>query len=96
MGVMPDGTTSNRLYWVYVLLSLKDKKRYVGYTQDINVRLKEHQEGKVSSTRDRRPFKLMYVEGCLNKEDAYRREGYLKTTDGRRFLAKRLKCFLSK
>lgn len=91
---MPDGTTSNKLYWVYILLSLKDKKRYIGYTQDITLRLKEHREGKVFSTKSRRPLKLIYLEGCLNQEDAYRREGYFKTTDGRRFLAKRLKCFL--
>lgn len=89
---MPGGTTSKKLYWVYVLLSLKDKKRYVGYTNDINKRLKEHTEGKVFSTKQRRPFMLLYVEGCTNQEDAIRREGYLKTTDGRRFLAKRLKC----
>jgi len=36
------------------------------------------------------PFRLIYFEGCLNEEDAKRREGYLKTTQGRRFLGLRL------
>ena len=36
------------------------------------------------------PFKLIYFEGCLNEEDAKRREGYLKTTQGRRFMGLRL------
>lgn len=91
--VMPGGTTSKKLYWVYVLLSLKDDKRYIGYTHEINRRLEEHANGKVPSTKFRRPLKVIYVEGCLDKEDAERREKYLKTTDGRKFLAKRLKSY---
>lgn len=90
---MPSGTTSKMFFWVYVLESYKDEKRYVGYTNDINKRLKEHKEGKVISTKPRRPFKLIYIEGCTNQQDAMRREKYMKTTDGRRFLSKRLKCY---
>lgn len=90
---MPSGTTSKKIYWTYVLLSLKDQKKYVGYTENINERLKQHKEGKVFSTKPRRPLILIYLEGCLNEVDARRREGYLKTTDGRRFLAKRLKTY---
>lgn len=91
--LIPSTTTLNKIYWVYVLLSLKDKKRYIGYTENINERLKQHKEGKVFSTKLRRPLILNYLEGCLDKQDAKRREGYLKTTGGRRFLAKRLKNY---
>ena len=90
---MPGRTTSKKLYWVYVFLSLKDKERYIGYTNDINTRLNEHKNGKVFSTKSRGPLRLIYLEGCLDKQDAQRREGYLKTTGGRRFLAKRLKSY---
>lgn len=90
---MPSTTTLKKIYWVYVLLSLKDKKRYVGYTEYINERLKQHKEGKVFSTKPRRPLILIYLEGCLDEGDVKRREGYLKTTGGRRFLAKRLKNY---
>jgi putative endonuclease len=92
---MPSGTTSKMFFWLYVLESRNDEKRYVGYTNDINKRLKEHEDGKVVSTEPRRPFKLIYLEGCTNQKDAMRREKYMKTTDGRRFLSKRLKCYYS-
>ncbi len=90
---MPGSTTSNKIYWVYVLESKKDGLRYIGFTSDINNRLKQHFIGKVFSTKYRRPLKLIYIEGCLNLEDARRREKYLKMTGGRRFLAKRLKSY---
>lgn len=90
---MPRSTTSKNIYWVYVLLSLKDKLRYIGYTEDINKRLWEHWQGLVNSTSYRKPLKLIYLEGCCEKSDAKRREKYLKTTGGARFLAKRLKNF---
>ena len=89
--IMPSSTTSKmRLYYVYVLESLRDKKRYIGFTIDLKSRLKAHQKGLSFSTKSRRPLKLIYFEACLNYNDAKRREHYLKTTGGRRFLAKRL------
>lgn len=89
---MPGSTTS--IYWVvYVLQSLKDGNDYVGRTKDLNRRYAEHQNGEVFSTKGRRPLIVIYFEGCLSKDDAQRREKYLKTTGGRRFLAKRLKSY---
>ncbi|MBI3631733.1 MAG: GIY-YIG nuclease family protein, partial [Candidatus Staskawiczbacteria bacterium] len=44
--------------------------------------------------KTRTPFKYIYVEGCHNEQDAKRREGYLKTTQGNRFLKLRLREFL--
>jgi len=44
------------MHYVYVLLSLKDSRFYTGYTEDLRKRLEEHQQGKVNSTRDRRPY----------------------------------------
>ena len=86
---MPGSTTSN-YYVVYVLESHKDKKRYIGFTTNLQKRIEKHNQGKVFSTSPRKPFKLIYAELCLNYQDAKRREHYLKTTGGRRFLAKRL------
>jgi putative endonuclease len=91
---MPGSTTSN-YYIVYVLESILDKKRYVGFTTNLQGRIGEHNAGKNFSTRFRKPFKLIYSELCTNSEDAKRREYYLKTTGGRRFLAKRLKNYYS-
>lgn len=88
---MPSNTTfSIMFFYVYVLKSLKDGNRYIGFTDNLKKRLKEHDNGQTFSTQFRLPFKLIYFEGCLNKEDAKRREKYLKTTQGRRFLGLRL------
>ena len=82
-------------YYVYVLQSLADGNFYTGYTNDLEKRLAEHQGGKVFSTNSRRPFKLIYYEFCLNREDAAKREKYLKTAWGKRYLKNRLKNYLT-
>jgi putative endonuclease len=82
-------------YYVYILFSLKDKKFYAGYTENLKLRFKEHQQGKVESTKNRRPLQLIYFEGCLNKKDAMHREKYLKTYLGKMFLKNRLKSYLT-
>jgi len=82
-------------YYVYVLLSLKDKKFYSGYTENLKSRFEEHCKGKVRSTKDRRPLKLVYSEACFNKIDALRRERYFKTHYGNQFIHKRLKSYLT-
>lgn len=83
------------MYYVYILESLKDSKRYTGYTSDLELRLEAHQNGKVTSTKNRRPLKLIYYEACLDKADAKQREKYFKTHHGRQFLGNRLKSYLT-
>ena len=78
-------------FYTYVLESLKDGKRYIGYTSNLKRRLEEHKKGQSLSTKFRSPFKLIYFEGCTRLVDAKRREKYLKTTPGNRFLSLRLK-----
>ena len=65
-------------------------------TVDIRKRLKEHNEGFYESwTKGRGPFELIYCEMCKNKEDARKREIYLKTGMGKRYLKNRLRRFLA-
>ena len=78
-------------FYVYVLESQKDKQKYIGYTNNLKRRIEEHMAGNSFATKFRLPFKLIYFEGSLSQNDAKRREGYLKTTQGRRFLGLRLK-----
>jgi putative endonuclease len=80
---------------VYILQSQKDEKFYAGYTKNIQKRIEEHNSGKVRSTKERRPFKLIYWEGCVNQQDAIKREKYLKTAWGKRYLKGRLKNYLT-
>jgi len=61
------------MYFTYVL---KDTNLYVGYTDDLNNRLKQHKSGKVKSTAFRLPITLIYYECCLNKFDAIKRERF--------------------
>jgi len=66
-------------YFVYILTSLKDSKRYIGMTSDLNKRLKEHNSGKVKSTKNRRPLELIYTEEFTSKQDALNRETFFKS-----------------
>ena len=78
------------MHYVYILFSFKDKKFYVGYSQNLNRRLREHQRGKVRSTKNRRPLQLVCYEAYLTKTEAQRREKYLKSSDGKKNLRKRI------
>lgn len=69
-------------YYVYILLSLKDKKFYIGFTTNLRARLVEHATGRVLSTKNRRPFKLIHYEYIINMADAKAREVYLKSGAG--------------
>lgn len=75
-------------YYTYVLLSLRDKKFYVGYTTNLKNRLQYHARGEVSSTRLRRPLTLVHYEYFINKKDALAREVFLKSGFGREQLRK--------
>ena len=78
------------MYYTYVLKSKRDDKYYIGFTRDLKNRFKEHGDGGVKSTKDRRPLELIYYEACLSKEKALKREKYFKTGFGRRFLKDRI------
>ncbi len=82
------------MYFVYILRSRKDKKLYTGYTNDLKKRFKLHNAGKIISTMNRTPLELVYFEACLNQQDATRREKYLKTAWGKRYIKSRLKNYL--
>jgi len=84
-----------QFYYVYVLKSELDNNLYTGYTKDIELRFEQHQKGKVESTKNRRPLKLIYYEACLSQQDATHREKYLKTHYGKMFIGNRLKSYLT-
>jgi putative endonuclease len=66
------------MFVVYILKSLKDLSLYIGYSSNLKKRLLAHSNGKVFSTKSRRPFKLVYCEAYISKEDAMHREKNLK------------------
>lgn len=83
------------MFYTYVLKSDVDNQFYSGITKDLKLRFDQHCKGQVESTRDRRPLRLIYYEACLTHEDALKRERYFKTYNGKRFLHKRLKSYLT-
>lgn len=78
-------------YYVYILQSTKDQSLYIGYTADLKLRLQKHNRGLNFSTKTKRPWQLLHYEAYRNKDDAMRREKYLKTSQGSRLLRRMLK-----
>lgn len=62
---------------MYVLKRV-DERLYVGFTNNIRNRIKEHSEGKVFSTKKFLPVKLIYYECYLSIKDAKQRESMIK------------------
>ncbi|OGF49719.1 hypothetical protein A3G55_03145 [Candidatus Giovannonibacteria bacterium RIFCSPLOWO2_12_FULL_44_25] len=78
--------------YIYVLKSLKNGKRYVGSTDLLpGERLKKHNYGSNKFTRRNGPFELVYQESCADKTNARKRENFLKSGVGRKFLDEILK-----
>ena len=86
------------MHYVYVLKSQKYRsiKIYIGSTSDLVKRVKQHNSSETKSTRFGIPWKLVYYEAFLNKEDALKRERRLKSgTSAIGFLKQRIKQSLS-
>ena len=66
------------MFYVYIIKSKKDKSIYIGYTEDLIKRMKEHNSGKSIYTRNKYPYELIYYESYKHKTDAKYRENNLK------------------
>lgn len=84
------------MFCTYVLISLKDRRLYIGQTNDLHRRLLEHCRGEVSSTNRRRPLKLIFAEAFLTRLESERREEWLKSGAGRNELKRILELTLRK
>ncbi|OIO50112.1 excinuclease ABC subunit C [bacterium (Candidatus Gribaldobacteria) CG_4_10_14_0_2_um_filter_41_16] len=78
------------MYYTYIIKSLRDNHIYAGHTNNLKKRFNQHNQGLIASTKNRRPFKLLYYEACNIIDDAIRREKMLKTGFGRAYLKRRL------
>ena len=65
------------MYYVY-LLSDDIKKVYIGYSENVERRIKEHKNKKVYTTRRMKNPKLFYYEAYIDLESAKEREKKLK------------------
>ena len=83
------------MWYVYVLHSLKTGLWYTGSTKDLRKRISRHNGGENFSTKPGVPWRLLYYEAGLAREDARAREKYLKSGMGKRYLRDRLKFFFA-
>ncbi len=65
---------------IVYILKCSDNTLYCGWTNNLEKRLREHNEGHNGAkyTRGRRPVKLVYQESCLTRSDALKREKEIK------------------
>jgi len=78
------------MYIIYVLKSKLTNHYYIGQTNNITKRLKEHNAGLVASSKRYKPWMLHYSEVAPTKIEALCREKYLKSHAGRNWLKKNL------
>jgi putative endonuclease len=78
------------MFYIYVLWSTKINKRYIGSTQDVKKRLKEHNRGSNKFTKGGKPWKVVYTEAYDTKSKALKREIFLKSGIGRKWLDENL------
>ena len=68
------------MVFVYLIRSLKPKVKwvYVGSANNVEKRLKQHNSGQVTSTKSRRPYKLIHTEKYNTIDEACAREKEIK------------------
>jgi len=81
------------MYYVYVVQN-EWGNLYIGYSRDIQTRVKDHNSGRgARTTRRDGPWRLIYLEGYLSQKDAVGREKFLKGGSGLKYLKKQLKYY---
>ena len=77
-------------YFTYVIQSEIDGRLYKGQTEDINIRIAQHNAGKTKSTKGYLPWNLVYFEKFETREEALQREKFFKSGIGREYLKGKL------
>ncbi len=67
------------MYFVYIIRSERDGTYYTGMTEDVRKRFREHNRGLTKSSRSHKPWKIIYVEECVTRAQARKREKYWKS-----------------
>ena len=78
------------MYYVYVLKSENDGNLYIGQTNNLENRVYRHNAGYIISTKKRRPLVLVYYEEFANRRQSMRREKFLKSGEGHKYLRSKL------
>lgn len=73
-------------YYVYILQSEKDGTYYIGSTQDLDERLRRHNEGRSKYTKVKRPWRVVYSEEFEDRSAAMKREHEIKNRKKREYI----------
>jgi putative endonuclease len=74
------------IYYIYILQSEVDSSYYIGQTNNLDDRLRRHNEGRSNYTRSKKPWKLVYTEKFDSRKEAVRRETEIKSKKSRAFI----------
>ena len=86
-----EGGHAIKFYYVYILQSKSDQKRfYIGFTEDLDTRLKSHNSGGCYHTSKYKPWRVKTAIAFNDRQKALNFEEYLKSPSGRAFAKKRL------
>lgn len=78
------------MWYVYILRSERDGDLYIGSTNDLKRRVREHNSGSVTATAPRIPFHLEAYFAVGTEQKARELEQYSKSGSGHAFLNKRV------
>lgn len=73
-------------FYVYIIQSQYDRTYYIGSTQNVDNRLKRHNQGRSKYTKSKRPWKIVYSEEHPDKSTAVKREGEIKHRKSKDFI----------
>ena len=73
------------MFYVYLIQSEVDASFYIGYTSNLELRIKQHNNGESIYSRRKKPWKLVYSEELVNKTSALKREKFLKKQKNKDF-----------
>jgi predicted GIY-YIG superfamily endonuclease len=82
---------TGQFYYVYLLRSIKvPGETYVGFSDDLETRMKDHNRGASVHTAPFRPWRLVSAHAFADREKAKAFERYLKSGSGRAFAKRHL------
>jgi putative endonuclease len=73
-------------FYVYIIQSELDRSYYIGSTQDLDERLRRHNQGRSTYTKAKRPWKLVYHEEFIDRSSAMKREREIKRQKSKKFI----------
>jgi len=74
------------MFYVYILYSEKCKRHYIGYSENVQLRLVRHNEGMVNATRNCRPYILKAYKSFETEFEAHKEELMLKNAKSSKYL----------